>query len=326
MNNFNAFFTIAKKEYTDALKNILFVTLFIFILFLVGVSLLVAAFHFQTEVASYNRALAQIKQMGQAGVVLSKPEYYPLQMLRGTIEYLEIIGALTAIVLGYITIAKEKGNNTLNLLLSRPVSTGTIVIGKLLGNSMLILNLLALIFLFIFLSITGIGHVFLSASEIIKLILALTFSYLYLMFFFSLSFILSVVFKNVSHGLVIGFVIWLLIVLIIPQIGDTMDPDNAVPGGLFASMHMTKLQQDKVMAKYQTYESLRNGLEESSIEKHYERLTFATLGIKDIYNGKSLSVIFKDQRYNLNWVLGFFLAGTIATFLAFTRKRIFGKE
>lgn len=326
MHNLGQIFTISGKEYTDAFKNILFIMLLIFLCFLVGVSLLVTAFHFNSEVSNYNAALAQLKQMGQTGAVLSKPEYYPLQMLRGTIEYLEIIGALIGIVLGYISIAKEKGNNTLQLLLTRPVSNFSIVSGKLLGNSFIVLSALVLVFMFILVSITGIGHVNFSLGEIVKLLLSFIFSYFYIMFFFLLSFILSLLFKNVQNGLVFGFIIWLLVVLIIPQIGDTMDPDNSIPGGLFASMKMTKPQQNTVMAKFKVYETLRNALEESSVEKHYERLTFGTLGIKDIYNGKSLSVIFKDQLYNLYWLLGYFFVAIVATFLSFNRKRIFEKQ
>ena len=30
--------------------------------------------------------------------------------------------------------------------------------------------------------------------------------------------------------------IWLVVVLILPQIGDTLDADNQLPGGLFAAL------------------------------------------------------------------------------------------
>lgn len=325
MNNLNVLLTIAKKEYTDAFKNVLFITLLFFLFILVVISLLVTAFNFQSQVSQYNAALAQIKSMGQVGAVLEKPQYFPLQMLRGTIEYLEIIGALIGVILGYMSIAKEKGNNTMQLLLSRPVTNITFIGGKILGNSLLLLSILAIIILFIVLAISGIGHVVFSQTEFVKLLLAFVFSYLYLMFFFSISALLTVLFKIVPNALIVSFVIWLLIVLILPQIGDTMDPDNQIPGGFFNSMHMTRNQGLQVLAKFKTYETVRNAIEESSIEKHYERLTFATLGIKDIYNGKSLSVIFNDQWYNLLWVLSFYLGSVALAIALFTNKRILGK-
>ncbi len=326
MNNLSPIFTIAKKEYTDSVRNVLFLTLLLFLFLLVGISLLVTAFNFQSQVAQYNAAIAQLHSTGQTGALLEKPQYNPLQMLRGTVEYLEIIGAIIGVILGYISIAKEKGNNTLRLLLSRPISKVEFIGGKIIGNSLLLLSLLGVILLFIFFAISGIGHVAFSSIELIKLFLAFSFSYFYLMFFFCLSVLLSLFFKNLPNALIFSFVIWLLIVLIIPQIGDTMDPDNQIPGGFFNSMHMTKTQQSQVIAKFKTYETLRNALEESSVEKHYERLTFATLGIKDIYNGKSLSVIFKDQWYNFLWILSFYAGSIILTFSLFSKKRILGKS
>ncbi len=326
MNNLTALLTIAQKEYTDALKNVLFLALLSFLFLLVAISLLVTAFHFQSQVAQYNTAIAQLHIMGQTGAVLEKPQYYPLQMLRGTIEYLEIIGAIIGIILGYLSISKEKGNNTMQLLLSRPITKVAFIGGKIIGNSLLLLSILGLILLFIIFAISGIGHVVFSTTEFSKLFLAFLFSYVYLTFFFCISMLLSLFFKSLPNALIVSFVIWLLIVLIIPQIGDTMDPDNQIPGGFFNSMHMSKTQQDQVIAKFKTYEMFRNALEESSVEKHYERLTFATLGVKDIYNGKSLSVIFKDQWYNLVWVLSFYIGGIIMSFGLFSKKRILVKS
>ena len=163
----NALWIIAKKEYSNAIKNVLFITLVGFLLFLTAVSLLVAGFNFQSQVAQYNTALAQLHVLGQTGAVLEKPQYFPLQMLRGTIEYLEIIGAIIGIILGYISIAKEKGNNTLQLVLSRPVSKASFIVGKILGNSLLLLSMLTVIVLFIIFTITGIGHIMFSSLELL---------------------------------------------------------------------------------------------------------------------------------------------------------------
>lgn len=311
--------TIAKKEFTDAWKESLFLTLLVFLLLLTVISLLVASFNFQAQVAEYTQALAQLTQMGLHGATLTKPEYFPLQMLRGTIEYLEIIGAIIGIILGYLSISKEKGNRTTELLFSRPVSNMAIIGGKLVGNSLLLLVILAFIALFVIGSISGLGHVTFGQLELIKLAYGIAFSYVYLMVFYSLSAILTIIIKNSPHALIISFVIWLLIVLVIPQIGDTMDPDNQVPGGFFASMHMTKPQEKQVVAKFKTYETLRNALEESSVEKHYERATFAVLGIKDMYNGKPLTYIFQDQWGNVAWISGYFLVGMLGTILAWSR-------
>ena len=314
--------TIAKKEYTDATRNALFLTLAAFLLALVGISILVASMDFGSQVAQYRAALAQLTQSERAGAVLATPQYYPLQMLRGTIEYLEIIGAIIAIVLGYLSIAKEKASNTSRLLLTRPVGRLGLVGGKVLGNSALLISLLAIIYLFAIVSVTSIGHIALSGAESLNLMLAMIFSYVYLLFFFCFAAALALLVRDLSRALMLAFSLWLVFVLIIPQVGDTMDPDNQVPGGFFASMHVTQDQQTQIIGNFRRYESLRNALEVSSIEKQYERLTFALLGIKPLYNGKPLGYILRDKWLEMTLLVTFYILGITAAYILATNRRI----
>ncbi len=318
----NTILTIAKKEYTDMTRNGLFLVLSGFLLLLTGISIMIASLDFSAQVAQYTAALAQLTQAERLGAVLSAPQYYPLQMLRGAIEYLEIIGAVIAIVLGYLAISKEKGTNTSRMLLTRPVSQGAFVGGKVLGGSALLLSLLGIIFIFIVGAITGIGHVFFSGAELTKLIVTFLFTYLYLMFFFCFSMTLTLFSKDLPRALLLSFTLWLVFVLIIPQVGDTMDPDNQVPGGFFSSMHVTQDQQTQIIGKFKRYENLRNALEVSSIEKHYERLSFAMLGIKTTYNDKDLGFILQDKRTDLSLLVLFYLMGVGLAYALATNTRL----
>lgn len=315
-------FIIAKKEYIDSTRNALFLTLAGFLLVLVGISILVASLDFNAQVAQYNTALAQLTQVQLRGAVLSAPQYYPLQMLRGSIEYLEIIGAIIAIVLGYLSIAKEKGSNTSRLLLTRPVGRYAFAGGKLLGNSALLFSLIAIVYVFTVIGITGIGHVVFSGEELLKLTLVMVFTYIYLTFFFCFSATLALLVRDLSRALMLAFSLWLVFVLIIPQVGDTMDPDNQVPGGFFASMHVTQDQQKQIITQFNRYENLRNALEVSSIEKHYERLAFAVLGIKPMYNDKSLAYIMRDEWYELALLAVFYAIGIGIMYASASNRRI----
>ena len=313
---------IAKKEVTDALRNSLFVTLAFFLLLLVGVSILVASFAFQSQVAQYHAALSQLSPDQLKSIVLAAPAYYPLQMLRGTIEYLEIIGAIIALVLGYLAIAKEKGSNTSRLLLVRPVTRGSFIGGKLLGASIILIALVLGIGVFSVAAVTFVGHVAFSASELMKLGLVLMYTYGYLLFFFCFSAALALLVPNLPRALMLAFSLWLVFVLIIPQIGDTMDPDNQVPGGFFAHLHMTQDGQTAVINQFRRYENFRNALEVSSVEKHYERLTFATLGIKTTYNDKSLEFIMHDKWPDLLVLLAFLMGSIVLAYLSARPSRI----
>lgn len=314
-------FTIAKKEYADAFKNKVFLAFLLFLLFLIGVSIVIGALDFQSKVAVYRSALQQLRQSGQPVSRLAKPQFYPLQLLRGSIEYLEIIGAILAVVVGYLSIAKEKGNNTLQLILTRPIGRVSFIMGKIAGNTILLASAAAIAFLGIYAAVELIGGVQLTGLETTKLFLSFIFSSLYLLIFFCLSATFTLLFRSPTNALIVAFVIWLLFVLIIPQIGDTMDPDNQVPGGLFNSLHMAKPQEQAVLKQFTGYESTRNALEESSVTKHYERLTFALLGIKDLYNEKSLPVIFHDKFADTIWVFSFLVFFGGASILVFMRKQ-----
>jgi ABC-2 type transport system permease protein len=102
---------------------------------------------------------------------------------------------------------------------------------------------------------------------------------------------LTAISKHLTSALVIALALWLVFVLILPQIGDTMDPDNQVPGGLFKSLQVDKAHEQRVISHFSGYETTRNYVEVSSITKQLERPTFAYLGINDSYNQKSLSFV-----------------------------------
>ena len=311
---------IAKKEYTDSIKSKLFLVLLIFLLALTIISIAVASFDFQNKIIEYNKSVQILENLGKSADLISAPQFFPLKMLRGVMDYLEIIGAIIGIILGYMSIAKEKGKNTLQLLLSRPIRRFEIGIGKILGNSWVVLLTLGATLAATYFIMWFFGGAQLTLVEMEKLSLVFAASYLYVMFFFGLTSILAVKFQSLPNALIISFVIWLGIVLIIPQIGDTMDPDNQIPGGFFKTMHITKPQEKQIMAGFSNYETVRNATEESSVTKHYERLSFALLGIKDEYNGKSIQDIFRDKWLDGFWVLMFFLASIAMELFIFEKK------
>jgi ABC-2 type transport system permease protein len=316
----NPVITIAKKEYLDAIKNKLFLILALFLIILTVISMIVASFDFQSKVADYNISVQILKNVGKAAEIPPIPDFYPLTMLRGVIDYFEIIGAIIGIILGYLSIAKEKGKKTLQLILSRPIKKSTIISGKIVGNSLLLLTVLLIVGVFIFFISWGLGKAVFLSVEFLKLSFTLFLTYLYMLFFYCLASALSISIKSLPNALIIIFVIWLIFVLIIPQIGDTMDPDNQIPGGFFQSMHIAKPQEKEILAKFSNYETTRNALEESSITKLYERTSFALLGIKPEYNGKNFGLIFHDEWKNIVWQIGCLIAALLFQYAVLTKK------
>ena len=293
---------IAQKELLDLRRDRLFAVLIGFLAVATLISVAVAAASFRTQLDAYNLYVQQLTASGGTSTPAA-PQLFPLQLLRGGVEYLEILGALFAIVLGYGTVAKEKYRGTLQLLLSRPLARFAIPGGKVLGLAIVWFVVVALMTVATTVAILVIGNAPLQGIDMVRILIAAVVAWLYLMFWSSLAIGITALSHRLSTGLIVAIVVWLAFVLIIPQIGDTMDPDNQVPGGLFATLQIQKPDELKVLANFAAFDGIRNGLEVSSITKHFERLSFAFLGIKDKFNQQPLGFVWADM-----WGYAFTLA------------------
>ena len=110
---------IARKELLDLRRNRFLLAILGFVLVAVVISVVVSATQFGAKLDAYNAYLDALRAAGNT-TTPAAPQLFPLQLLRGSIEYLEILGALFAIVMGYGMIAKEKQRATLQLIYSRP--------------------------------------------------------------------------------------------------------------------------------------------------------------------------------------------------------------
>ena len=285
---------IARKELLDLRRDRLFAVLVIFLAVATLISVGVAAASFRTQLDAYNLYVQELAASGGT-TVPAAPQLFALQLLRGGVEYLEILGALFAIVLGYGTVAKEKYRGTLQLLLSRPVGRFVIPGGKVVGLAVVWLVVVAVLTVTTTIAIIVIGNAPLQGIDFVRILIAAAIAWVYLVFWSALTIGITALSPRLSTGLIIAIVVWLAFVLIIPQIGDTMDPDNQVPGGLFATLHIQKSDELKVLANFAGFDGIRNGVEVSSITKHFERLSFAFLGIKDKYNQQPLGFVWADM-------------------------------
>jgi ABC-2 type transport system permease protein len=312
---------IARKEWKDILHSGIFLTVLLLLLVLTVTSVIVSSFVFKSQVDSYQSSLQILKELGkQPGG--PQPELFPLNLLRGVVDYLEIVGAILGILLGSLTIAREKNTQTLKLILTRPVSRKELLFGKMMGNAVFIGIVLAFVGSFAILSLVFVAGAALTLTEAVKLLLVLVISWIYIMAFFSLAAFLSLSMRSLSNALVVAFTIWLIFVLILPQIGDTMDPDNQVPGGFFNSLHFNKEQEKLVLARFSSYENARNFIEELSVTKNYERASFALLGIKPEFNGLPVPDILGQKWFDILVVMLFFAAGILANYFVLNKKDI----
>ena len=281
---------IALKELLDLRRNRFLLAILGFVLVAVVISVVVSATQFGAKLDAYITYLDALRTAGNT-TTPAAPQLFPLQLLRGSIEYLEILGALFAIVMGYGMIAKEKQRSTLQLIYSRPIGRFSLPAGKLLALAAAWLIAVVVIFSAVTATVAIVGHAQFASIDVQRLLIAGATAWGYLLLRSALALGLASTTTRLSTALIIALVLWLTVVLILPQIGDTMDPDNQVPGGLFKSLAIAKPDEKAVLANFSGFDTVRNGLEVSSITKHYERFTFAVLGIKDQFNQQPLAAV-----------------------------------
>lgn len=280
-------------------------------------SVYIASADFAGRLADYRayRAAAQA-----AGLTRLAPSpLAPLALLRGAFEYLEILGAVLAIALGYLSVTRERAARTLTLVHTRPVRPGELVAGTLLGATAVLSTVVAATGIVAVLGVGLIGHDWIGASQGLKLLLALVVGVIYLLGFYCLGAALTARSDHATNGLMVALGVWLLVVLVMPQIGDTLDPDNQVPGGLFASLALDQAQQGVIQAHLGLYEQIRTGIETASFEKHFERFAFAMIDIKDTRRGFSLTHLLQITRTDLAWVAAYL--GVLVAFLSRSLRR-----
>lgn len=305
--------TVARHEYRAAVRSRTLLFLLVLLVVVTAVSVHNATEGYAASVAEYEayRAAAQAAGLDR----IAPSPLAPLSLLQGAFEYLEIIGAVIAIAMGYLTVARERANRTLPLLRSRPLTSRELATGGFLGAMALFATLTLATAV---VGVVGVGlggHDWLAPDELLQLGLAHVATLLYLGAFYCLGAVAATLARSAANGLVAALGIWLAVVLVLPQIGDTMDADNQLPGGLFQALTLDHDGEVAVLAHFTGYERIRTGVEELSLSKHYERFAFAMSDVKERYRPYDLGWLLHEKRHDIWWLTG----SAVVMFLALRR-------
>ena len=316
---------IAKKEITDAFKSRRILLLLFILSATMFASVWIGSIGFGARMRDYNTYLAALPSPLRLQA-LKSPRLFPLTLLRAGVEYLEILGALLAFLIGYSSVARERANGTNLLLLSRPVTKLQILWGKMLGLSTLWAGVLVVNLLAATIAVLTIGNARLAGVDYQRLIIAFGTAQVYLAFWTLFGLAMTARLRRLVTSLFIGISAWVSIVLVLPQIGDTMDPDNQVPGGLFASLGIAKGQELAVLSHFHFFDVIRNGIEVSSITKLFERIAFAFLGIKDKYNQLPIETTFIGMKTSIFGIVLMFLLLVFIAIFASRSQQFLGRK
>lgn len=295
--------TLARHEIRAATRSRILVVLLAILVTVTTISVVIAALDYRSQVADYQNYVASATAGGVRRIAPSPLR--PLSLLRSSIEYLEIIGAVIAITLGYLGVARERANRTLALVRSRPVTAGEQAIGGLLG-AIAILATLVVVTMAVGVITTGlVGNDWINGAQAVKLLLATVAGIVYMTVFYCVGAAATAWSRNPAIGLMIALGIWLVVVMILPQLGDTLDADNQIPGGLFSALGLNRADETTILTHFHVYETTRVGIEEASFEKHYERFAFAMTDVLDKYKDVTLGQLLREKWHDIAWFVAY---------------------
>lgn len=300
---------LAGHEYRSAARSRVLLIFVAILMTVTAVSVYIAAAEYAGQLADYQTYRDAAQANGLARIAPSP--FAAMALLRGALEYLEIIGAVIAITLGYLSVARERSNRTLSLIRSRPVSGGELATGSMLG-ALGVLTTLVMATMVVGVLCVGIfGHDWLNGTQALKLSLVCVAAIAYLGAFYCLGAIATAATKVGTNGLMVALGIWLLVVLVLPQIGDTLDADNQVPGGLFTALTLDHDGELAILKHFVGYERTRTWIEDASLTKHFERFAFAMTDVKERYRPYGIGWLAHETRADIAW-LGFYAVALFA--------------
>lgn len=130
---------------------------------------------------------------------------------------LQILLPLLIFFLGFNSVAYERENGTLKLLLSQGISWEQLLLGKTIGIASVVMmlfipTLIVLVFVWLLLQ-----NFTISADETIKMVLFAFFHFIYLIFFCAMAVLISASSKTSKKALVSLIGIWLIFTIILPR-------------------------------------------------------------------------------------------------------------
>lgn len=237
---------IARKEFRAAFRNRLFLTITLLFLGLSVLSVYIGSTTKRAEMRIYNETVATLQADG-ATTLPAAPEIHTLTILANLIEYVSIIGAILAVILGANTLSEERESGGLKLILSRPVYRDQLLWGKWLGNTAVLAALLGLVFLFNSVLLVGVGGIMPTAVELLRLFVFTVLALAYMLIFLSLAMFLSLRLNSSATVFLVSLVVWMVVSFVLPQMAETQMVNSSVVNSISGAIN--QIPQDTAVSQ-----------------------------------------------------------------------------
>ena len=199
------------------------VILILLILFLSSsmISIYVGSSTIRTELAAFDLA-QQLQGAGNTANLPERPSISAMMVMKNSIDYVLMIGALLAIFLGFDSISKDYQDKTIHIILTRGVFRDNYLSGKILGGFLVILLLHGAAFI---IELAGLGWIGAQAFGLTQagtlLIFHLTAS-VYMLLFYLTAMLFSAGFLKSLPAFLTSVSVWLGSSYVIPEIARSL--------------------------------------------------------------------------------------------------------
>lgn len=129
----------------------------------------------------------------------------------------QVVLSLLALLCAYDAISGERENGTLKLMMSNSVSRGYILMGKYLNALLLLSWPIVVSIIFALLMVMSSGSISLNASHLLRVLLIVIVSLLYVSLFFLIGLFISAKTKRTATSLMLAMFVWVFLTLVYPN-------------------------------------------------------------------------------------------------------------
>lgn len=290
--------TIAKHEFLAVWRQKTFLLILLLFLSMTLLSTYIGWSTKQTIIEIYNETISRLVQGGVTEIPVNPFLHLPaLGFLKNMTIYVVLIGSLMAMILGHSAFIRERKAGVVKLLFSRSLSPYQFAAGKILGIFSILLVVISSSFFISYLSASLVSGTWLHLPETTRLIAFYTLSFEYILTFALVSFWFSIVTRRESLALMIPFIIWIIIVFVLPQLNTALDPASL--------LNPTTIQTAFPQGKFFT--AIRDYITPFSLSESYR------------FMGKQ---ILENGQYSI-WLLPSMLSNILLTILSFYSMKRF---
>jgi ABC-2 type transport system permease protein len=263
----SALLTVARQEIRSASRERLAVALLVVFLGMALASAAIGWSSHRTVMSVYNQTVLQAGR-DVPNPFLNTP---PLDVVKNTVIYVVLIGALLAVVVGVRAGLRDRKSGVTDLILSRPIGSKSYLIGKLLGTQAWMGVVLVAALIASWFSVWVISGAPLALRPTGLLLGFFALAWLFLLPFSAMGLIAGVRSRHESTALLVPVLLWVVITFILPQLGTAQTPVsllNPVPTGAATTDLFFRVNQAV--------------LQPISITEHFKHASAAILQLRDL--------------------------------------------